>query len=138
MVDGKNPLCEQRVNSSYQLRLVAHLLSEFTLQDVHSEGDSRLLWLRLAFDPRRRKPTFQIWRQATIVRLEIAERSIESEKWFAGGDARSIVSDGCSISGARRSVLVDWCFVNGDQSSQTDAESLRLVDFRSFEIASKD
>lgn len=78
-VDEKNPLCEQRVNSSYQLRLVAYLLSVYTLQDVHSEGDCRSLWLRLAFDPRRRKPTFQIWRPATIVRLEIAERSIESE-----------------------------------------------------------
>ena len=37
-MNGNIHLCEQRVNSSYQLRLVAYLLSVYTLQDVHSEA----------------------------------------------------------------------------------------------------
>ena len=112
MVDWANPLCKQRVNSPYQLRLVAYLLSEHALKDVDPDVGCRSLSHRPAFDPRRRKPTFQIWRQATIVRLEIAERSIESEKWFAGGDARSIEGVGRSITGAERSVWIDMRFFN--------------------------
>lgn len=138
MVDSEIPLREQRVNAFYQLRLVAFPFGAKERLSVQFGGDCRFPWLRLAFDPRRRKPTFQIWRPARIFRLEIAERSIASEKWFPRGDARSIVSDASSISGARRSVLGDWRFISEDLRSQACADRSRFVDFRSIEIISKD